>query len=44
MRVCNNCKEKHRCAELPGICLKLPCVLAVSVAIMVAILAFNSTL
>lgn len=44
MKVCTNCKDRKRCAELPGICLKLPCVLAVSVAVMLAVLMFNSTL
>jgi len=44
MKVCNHCKDKQHCAELPGICLKLPGVLAVSVVVMVAILIFNSSL
>ncbi len=44
MKICNRCKQKEHCAELPGICLKLPYILAGSVAIALAILLFNSTL
>jgi hypothetical protein len=44
MKVCQNCKERESCSQLPGICLKLPCILAVSVAIMVIVLMYNSTL
>jgi len=44
MKVCDNCKDKKQCAELPGICLKVPCILAVSVAVMVIVLIANSTL
>jgi hypothetical protein len=44
MKPCQNCKERDRCAQLPGICLKLPCILAISVAIMVVVLMYNSTL
>lgn len=44
MKVCQNCKDKERCADLPGICLKLPCILAASIAVMVVVLMFNSTL
>jgi hypothetical protein len=44
MKICENCKEKKHCAELPGICLKLPCVLAVSVVALVVFLIINSTL
>ncbi len=44
MKVCHNCKDRKSCAELPGICLKLPYVLAGSVAVMVVVLLANSTL
>jgi hypothetical protein len=44
MKVCKNCKDREQCADLPGICLKLPGVLAASVAIMVIVLMFNSTI
>ena len=44
MKVCAKCKEKEHCAKLPGICLKVPCILAASVAIMVVVMLFNSTL
>jgi len=44
MKICERCKERERCAELPGICLKLPSILAASIAVMVAVLAFNSSL
>jgi len=43
-KICKHCKEKEHCAELPGICLKLPSILAGSVAVMLAVLIFNSTL
>jgi hypothetical protein len=44
MKVCNNCKQKEHCAELPGICLKLPCILTGAIAVMVVVLMVNSTL
>ena len=44
MKVCEQCKNKKDCAELPGICLKLPYVLAGSIAVMIVFLLFNSTL
>lgn len=44
MKPCNRCKYKTQCAELPGICLMLPRVLVATVAIMVTVLFFNSTL
>jgi len=44
MKFCTNCKDKEHCAELPGICLKLPYVLTGAIAIMVVVLLFNSTL
>jgi hypothetical protein len=44
MKVCDHCKNKKDCAELPGICLKIPYVLATCVAVMVVVLLFNSTL
>jgi len=44
MSVCDKCKDKKHCAALPGICLKLPGILAGSVAVMVVVFIFNSTL
>jgi hypothetical protein len=44
MKVCESCKDKESCAELPGICLKLPFILAALVTVMVIVLLFNSTL
>lgn len=44
MRVCDKCKEKEHCAELPGICLKLPKILSAAIAVLVAVLFYNSTL
>ena len=44
MKICERCKERERCAELPGICLKLPSVLAASIAVMVVVMVFNSNL
>ncbi len=44
MKVCDKCKHREQCADLPGICLKLPGVLAASVAVMVVVFMFNSTL
>jgi len=44
MSVCTNCKEKQHCQGLPGICLKLPCVLTGAIAVLVVVLIFNSTL
>ncbi len=44
MKICNTCKQKEHCAELPGICLKLPYILAGAVAVTLAVLLFNSTL
>jgi hypothetical protein len=44
MKVCDNCKDKKQCTDLPGICLKVPRILAVSVAVMVIVLIANSTL
>ena len=44
MKVCAKCKEKVHCAKLPGICLKVPYILAASVAVMVVVMLFNSTL
>jgi len=44
MNFCSNCKNKEDCAELPGICLKLPYVLTGAIAIMVVVLLFNSSL
>ncbi len=43
-KVCLNCKEKKHCAELPGICLKLPFILSGAVAVMLIVLILNSTL
>jgi len=44
MSVCTNCKEKKHCQSLPGICLKLPYILTGAIAVLVAVLMFNSTL
>ena len=44
MKVCQKCKHREQCADLPGICLKLPGILAASVAVMVVVLMFNSTI
>lgn len=44
MKVCKHCKNKEACAELPGICLKLPGILAACVAVMLVVMMFNSTL
>ena len=44
MKICNACKNKDQCADLPGICLKIPYVLAAAVAIMLTILLINSNL
>lgn len=44
MNVCTKCKNKEHCADLPGICLKLPSILTGAIAILVAVLFFNSTL
>ena len=44
VKVCQNCKDRKTCAELPGICLKLPYALAATVAVMVVVLIANSTL
>lgn len=44
MKVCENCKSRKQCAELPGICLKVPRIMVASVAVMVTVLFFNSTL
>lgn len=44
MKVCEHCKDKKQCADLPGICLKLPSILAASVTVMVVVLMFNSSL
>ncbi len=44
MKVCNQCKHKESCAELPGICLKLPCILLAVVGLMLTVFLFNSTL
>ncbi len=44
MKICNTCKQKEHCAELPGICLKLPYILAGAVAVTLAVLLYNSTL
>jgi len=42
--ICSNCKQKKHCAELPGICLKLPCLLTGAIAVMIVVLVLNSTL
>ena len=42
--ICKNCKEKDHCADLPGICLKVPCILTGAIAVMLIVLIFNSTL
>jgi hypothetical protein len=44
MKVCNSCKNKDQCADLPGICLKIPYILAAGVAAMLALLLANSNL
>ncbi|MCK5395575.1 MAG: hypothetical protein KAJ32_06265 [Gammaproteobacteria bacterium] len=44
MKVCERCKEREHCAELPGICLKIPRILVASIATMVAVLFFTSSL
>ena len=44
MKACNYCKDKDHCEDLPGICLKVPTILAISIAIMVAVLIYNSSL
>jgi len=44
MKVCENCKHKKVCADLPGICLKLPCVIVAAVVIMLTFFLFNNTL
>ena len=44
MSICDKCKDKEHCAELPGICLKLPCILTGAIAVMIVVLLFNSTL
>jgi hypothetical protein len=44
MKICNTCKNKDQCADLPGICLKIPYILAGAIAIMLAILLVNSSL
>ena len=44
MKVCQKCKHKEQCTDLPGICLRLPAVLAAFVAVMVIVLMFNSTI
>jgi len=44
MKVCDSCKDKKHCSDLPGICLKLPYVIAASIAVMVAVMLYNSTL
>jgi hypothetical protein len=44
MKVCEKCKHREHCADLPGICLRLPTVLAASVAVMVVVFIFNSTI
>ncbi len=43
-KICKNCKDKEHCAELPGICLKLPKILTGSIAIMLIVLIYNSSL
>jgi len=44
MKICENCKHKKPCAELPGICLKLPCIMLAAVGIMLTVFLINSTL
>lgn len=44
MSVCSNCKDKEHCADLPGICLKIPYILTAAIAILVIVAIFNSTL
>ena len=44
MKVCQKCKHKEQCTDLPGICLRLPAVLAAFIAVMVIVLMFNSTI
>ncbi|GMR01611.1 MAG: hypothetical protein BMS9Abin19_1016 [Gammaproteobacteria bacterium] len=44
MSVCEKCKDKEHCADLPGICLKLPGILAGTVAIALIVFIFNSSL
>ena len=44
MKACNRCKERQHCAELPGICLKLPRILAATIAVVLAVMVFNSSL
>ncbi len=43
-KICKNCKLQEPCADLPGICLKIPRVLVASIAVMVTVLFFTSTL
>jgi len=43
-KICKNCKQQETCADLPGICLMIPRILVVSIALMVTVLFFNSTL
>ncbi len=43
-KICLNCKEKDHCADLPGICLKVPYILTGAIAVMVIVLFLNSTL
>ncbi len=44
MKVCQQCKHKKQCADLPGICLKLPSILAASIAVMVVFFIATSSL
>jgi len=44
MKICERCKYKEQCDDLPGICLRLPGILAVSIAVMVIFFIATSTL
>jgi hypothetical protein len=44
MKVCEQCKHRKQCADLPGICLRLPGILAASVAAMVVFFIATSSL
>jgi hypothetical protein len=44
MKICERCKHKEQCADLPGICLRLPSILAASIAVMVVFFIATSTL
>ncbi len=42
--VCNKCKSKEACSDIPGFCLMLPYVAVVSVAILLIYFISNSHL